>query len=113
MAYNIYTNLFYGQPVSRAKSLSEPHKTTDTSTIRTWAEARGGKPALRAAEHQQTPPELCICFADSPQEAGLEEISWERFFTEFEDHRFVMVYREQETDGELSHFYRLMLRRAW
>lgn len=113
MAYNIYTNLFVGQQVSNNRSISEPKKTTNKSLIKSWVEAHKGMPALLQEDHQSKGPVLCINFPQSQQATPVRNISWEEFFSAFDTHNYVMVYREKQADEDESPFCKLMRRKAW
>jgi hypothetical protein len=81
--------------------------TTDHRTIRRWAEALGGTPAvIQGTGTDHSPGVLRFDFPDAPDSASLEHISWEMFFDSFDQHGLALLYR----DGE--RFNRLVSRKA-
>ena len=71
--------------------------TTDHETIRKWAQKHGGKPAAVARTHDQSDVGIIrIMFPKSRQSEheGLEEISWDEFFDEFDSRGLALVYEE-------------------
>jgi hypothetical protein len=76
--------------------------TKDHDTIRRWAEERGGKP-VRVKD-------AGVIELDFPGYSGgdrLEEISWDDWFSVFDDRGLELVYQETTADGEQSNFNRL------
>ena len=71
--------------------------TTDHETIRKWATKHGGKPAAVAATHDEGDVGIIrIMFPKSKQSehAGLQEISWDEFFEEFDSRGLALAYDE-------------------
>lgn len=71
--------------------------TTDHETIRNWATRHGGKPAAVARTHEKGDVGIIrIMFPKSKQSEheGLEEISWDEFFQEFDSRELALVYDE-------------------
>lgn len=69
--------------------------TTDHDTIRTWADAKGGKPAVVGRTHGERGVGIIrIMFPDrkESEHEALEEISWEEFFRQFDDSRLALLY---------------------
>jgi hypothetical protein len=81
--------------------------TTDHDEIRSWAEARGGRPA-RVADTGDEGGILRIDFRE-PDE-GLEEIDWDTFFGVFEDRRLAFLFQDETAGGETSRFNRFVSR---
>lgn len=109
MAYNIYTNLFHGQTISRPRAMSESKKTTDKETIRNWAEARNGVPAMVKNTEKGDSGVLRIHFPEkSENKESFDKISWDQFFREFDNNNLSMVYQDKKSDGEQSTFYKLV-----
>jgi len=114
--------------------MTTPSKTTtDHQTIRSWAEARQGKPSrVKGTGNGDDSGILRIDFPGFGGEGSLEEISWDDFSRKFEESGLALVYQEttadlqrprqhppvegalvyQETtaDGEPSHFNKLVSR---
>lgn len=110
MAYNIYTNLFYGQTLS-SRPMSESKKTTDKETIRNWAEARNGVPAFIKGTENKDSGVLRIHFPQaSKNDDQFDKISWDKFFEQFDQNKLAMVYQEKLDDGNKSNFYKLVSR---
>ncbi|NKE72910.1 hypothetical protein [Candidatus Manganitrophus noduliformans] len=83
---------------------AEAKVTTDPETIRRWAEARGGKPAVVKGTDI-----LRINFPGGA-EAELEDISWPEFFQKLEEKGLAFLYQEKKADGEPSTFNKLVSR---
>ncbi|GAB3651055.1 hypothetical protein [Glycomyces tarimensis] len=81
--------------------------TTNHEVIRGWAEDRGAAPAtVPGTEHDGRPGVLRF---DFPGYGGddLEEISWDEWFTTFDERGLNFLYQEETKDGEKSNFFRL------
>jgi hypothetical protein len=71
--------------------------TTDHQQIRKWVESKGGKPAAVARTHDEDDVGIIrIMFPDAPrsEHEGLTEITWDEFFTEFDERELALVYDE-------------------
>jgi hypothetical protein len=71
--------------------------TTDHEQIRKWAQRHGGKPAAVAKTHERNDVGIIrIMFPKSKQSEheGLTEISWDEFFSEFDERSLALVYDE-------------------
>lgn len=71
--------------------------TTDHEEIRKWAESKGGKPAAVKRTHRGGDVGIIrIMFPDNPQSEhdALTEISWDEFFTEFEQRKLALLYEK-------------------
>lgn len=69
--------------------------TTDHDTIRTWAEAKGGKPAAMKRTHGGGDVGIIrIMDPDNPQSEhdALVEISWAEFFRQFDESNLALLY---------------------
>lgn len=85
--------------------------TTDHDTIRKWAEERGGKPSAVAATGSTDDPGIIrIDFPGYSGEDSLEEISWEEWFSAFEENNLALVYQDTTADGEQSNFNKIVSR---
>jgi hypothetical protein len=76
-------------------------RTRDHRVIRTWAEARSGRPAM-VRETQI----LRIDF-DDPDEK-LHPVSWEEFFRVFDGRELEFLFQEHTHDGKISRFNKLV-----
>lgn len=84
--------------------------TKDHDEIRTWAEERGGKPAVVAAtESDKETGILRLMFPNAPNhnDDALEEISWEEFFEKFDESGLQLTYQEKTAEGAISDFNKL------
>jgi hypothetical protein len=81
--------------------------TTDHDTIRTWAEARDGRPA-RVADTGDEGGILRIDFKEPDD--GLEEIDWDTFFEVFEDRKLAFLYQDETAGGGTSRFNKFVSR---
>jgi len=74
--------------------------TTDHDTIRTWAEARDGRPARVKGTGDEKDAGLLRLDFGKPEE-NLEEISWDEFFDKFEESGLAFLY-EDEPDNRFN-----------
>jgi hypothetical protein len=89
--------------------MSEAKVTTDHQKIRSWAEARGGKPAaVKGTGSGDDPGVLRIDFPGYTGEESLQEITWEQFFEKFEKERLAFLYQEETDEGSESRFSKLL-----
>jgi hypothetical protein len=72
-------------------------RTRDHKVIREWAERRGGGPAM--VEGTQI---LRLDF-NEPDEK-LRPVSWDEFFSVFDERGLEFLYQEQTRDGKISRF---------
>jgi len=91
---------------------SEGTITTDHDEIRSWAEARDGKPAcVRGTGGEEADPG--ILRFDLPGGAGtesLEHIGWDDWFEKFDEQQLAAVLQERKADGEDGTFVKLVSR---
>ena len=91
--------------------MAEAKVTIDHDTIREWAEARGGKPAVVRSTHGKGGTGIIrIEFPGAPnaKDEALEEISWEEFFDKFEEADLALLYQEETAGGDRSNFNKLV-----
>lgn len=85
----------------------ESKTTTDHDVIRRWIEQRGGMPAkVRGTGNNNDPGLLRIIFKKSDDR--LEAISWEDFFTKFDDNNLAFLYQDEKSSGEESRFFKFI-----
>jgi hypothetical protein len=90
---------------------SETRTTTDHDEIRRWVEEHDGKPAsVRGTEGGDTAGVLRIDFSGGAGTDDLEHISWEDWFTKFDDENLAFLYQQQKASGEDSTFFKLVSR---
>jgi len=82
--------------------LAEARKITNHDDIRRWVEERGGRPARVRATAADGGGILRIDFREPDQ--GLEEISWDEFFTIFDRNRLALLEQEKTADGATRRF---------
>jgi len=84
--------------------------TVDHEIIRRWVEKRGGKPGLVL---NQVPSEnegvLRILFPETEGDAFVA-VSWNEFFTRFDQSHLGFEYEEENEDGGQSHFFKFINR---
>ncbi len=83
--------------------------TTDRETIRSWAEARRGLPAVQVKGRGSTAEmELCFGFPGCEDQDRLQVISWEKFFELFDRNRLVFMYQDQAQSPGLLPTYNFL-----
>lgn len=81
--------------------------TTNHAVIRRWAEDRGATPAtVPGTEHEGRPGVLRFDFPGYGGES-LQHISWEEWFTSFEDRELNFIFQQHRKDERPSNFFRL------
>jgi hypothetical protein len=82
--------------------------TIDHQVIFSWAQHRGAYPSTFEGDERPWP----LFFNFGPPGAGLVEISWERFFVEFEQANLAFVYRDAGPNGDMDNSYQFVRRPA-
>ncbi|NTU47068.1 hypothetical protein HGA88_05570 [Candidatus Roizmanbacteria bacterium] len=85
--------------------------TTDHKVIQEWVEKRGGRPATvkgTTDDPTKDPGLLRINFPGFGNEKALQEISWEEFFSKFEEKQLAFLFQEQTSTGKESRFFKLI-----
>ena len=96
---------------TREKESAESKTTTDHDEIRRWVEERGGHPArVKDTESDDSTGLLRIDYPGYSGENRLEEISWDEFFTGFDENKLAFLYQEKTKDGKVSRFSKLIER---
>ena len=109
---------------TKSQTTAASYTTTDHDVIRTWVQARGGRPAAveETEGGESDAGVLRIEYPDADQEqddrterdaerqARLDELAWERFFATFEDRKLAFLYQEKTSDGETSRFSKFVAR---
>src|ERR1044072_6849066 len=92
-----------------ANQSSESKVTTDHDEIRQWVEERGGDPArVKDTESKNSPGLLRIDYPGYSGGDSLEAISWDEFFTGFDENNLAFLYQEKTKDGKQSRFSKLI-----
>jgi hypothetical protein len=90
---------------------SETRTTTDHDEIRRWVEEHDGNPAgVKGTEGGDSAGVLRIDFPGGAGEDSLEHLSWETWFSKFEEENLAFLYQEQKASGEDSTFFKLVSR---
>lgn len=83
----------------------ESKKTTDHETIRRWAEERGGHPASVRGTSEDGAGVLRIDFEGvGAGEEQLEPLSWDEFFSKFDESHLEFLYQEETQNAGKSRF---------
>jgi len=89
--------------------MSSGSKTTDHAFIRRWIEERGGRPTkVKGTEGDDGEGILRVDFAEPDEK--LQEISWEEFFTTFEDRKLAFLHQDEPASGQTSRFFKFVRR---
>ena len=92
-----------------AEGSAESLVTTDHDEIQRWVEERGGRPArVKGTAGKRGAGLLRIDYPGFSGEDTLETITWEEFFTAFEDNNLAFLYQEEKKDGSESRFSKLI-----
>ena len=83
--------------------------TIDHEEIRNWVEEREGKPArVKGTDKAGKGGLLRIDYPGFTGEDTLETITWEEFFTAFEENNLAFLYQDETKDGGESRFSKLI-----
>lgn len=86
--------------------MSTSHTTTSHDQIRSWIEARKGRPA-----RVRTKGDGGILRIDfGTPEDNLEEIGWDEFFEIFDENKLAFLYQDETQDGKTSRFSKFVAR---
>jgi hypothetical protein len=89
------------------------HLTHDHEEIRHWAEERGAKPScVRGTGGKGDIGMLRLDFPGYTGEDKLEEISWDDWFSKFDERNLALVYQEETASGQKSNFNKIVSRDA-
>ncbi len=91
--------------------MSKARTLTDHDQIRAWAGARGGRPA-RVKATAGNDGEGILRFDFGEKEDELEEISWDKFFEIFEDHRLTLLEQDETSGIDKSRFSKFITRES-
>ncbi|HUD95296.1 hypothetical protein [Sphingobium sp.] len=85
--------------------MSSAERTTDHSTIRKWAEDRGGRPAVVRTKGDKGG---VLRFDFGEKEESLEEIDWSEFFAIFDESDIELLYQDKASNGTTSRFFKFV-----
>lgn len=88
--------------------MSTTKTTTSLTQIKTWVEARSGKPARVKGSVRKGGALLRISFLNYGSEEILEEIPWDVWYEIFRNSHLKFLYQDKTSDGKESNFFRLM-----
>ena len=83
---------------------------TDHDAIKSWAEERGGKPAMVSATAEEGDGVGVLRFDFGRDDEGLEEIEWETWFETFDAQKLALIVQDETADGDQSSFNKLVSR---
>ena len=73
--------------------MADTKKTTDHATIKAWTEDRNGKPAVVGqTSHNGDSEVIRIHFENKTENTGLNKISWEEWFDQFEKNNLALLH---------------------
>ena len=88
-----------------ASGNSKSQSTTNHDDIRAWVEKRGGTPAtVKGTEAKDNAGLLRIDFPGYSGKDTLEAISWDEFFSKFDESNLQFLYQEKTAKGQESRF---------
>ena len=82
--------------------------TIDHQVIVSWAQRRGAHPSTFESDERPWP----LFFDFGSVGSGLEEISWDKFFAEFERANLAFIYRDTAPNGALDDLHEFVRRAA-
>ena len=91
--------------------MSTSETLTDHQRIKEWAETRQAKPACVRGTGDKG--DLGMIRLDFPGYSGgdsLEEITWDEWFSQFDENNLALVVQEKTADGQRSNFNKLVSR---
>lgn len=91
--------------------MSDAKTTTNHKEIRAWAESRNGRPSRVKGTADHSGEGILRIDFNEP-EPNLEEISWEEFFTTFDDRKLAFLHQDKTADGHTSRFFKFVNREA-
>jgi hypothetical protein len=86
--------------------MSEATTTTDHDEIRSWVEARDGRPARVKTSGKGGL--LRIDFGEAEEE--FEELEWDQFFKIFDDNKLAFLHQDKTEAGKTSRFNKFVER---
>jgi len=96
--------------MAKAKTSHESKTTTDHKEIQRWVEERGGHPAIVKGTEKGGSALLRIDYPGFSGEDRLEEISWEEFFSIFDENKLAFLYQDATEGGGESRFSKFVER---
>lgn len=81
--------------------------TRSHDVIQSWAEERGAVPATTPGSWHDGRPGVLRFDFEGYGGRRLEEISWDEWFSSFDQRKLVFLFQEHKRDGAQSNFFRL------
>ena len=78
--------------------------TTDHDTIKSWTEARNGRPAMVESTENKDGKGGLIRLQFSDDSDSLDPVEWDAFFEAFDNNELAMIYQEETSEGKQSTF---------
>jgi len=92
-------------------SRSSAKTTTDHEEIRRWAEERGAKPScVRRTGGNGDIGMIRLDFPGYTGRESLEQISWDEWFSKFDESGLALLYQDTTAQGQKSNFNKLVAR---
>lgn len=90
--------------------MSQGKMTTDHNTIRKWAKERGAHPATVKGTEEGGEHAGILRLDFDPKEEKLAPISWDEFFSKFDDAELAFLHQDRTADGSMSRFHKFVSR---
>ena len=91
--------------------MSTSHTLTDHAEIRRWAESRRAKPScVKGTGEEDDGGLIRLNFPGYSGEESLQDISWDDWFSQFDDDQLALVVQDRTASGESSNFNKLVRR---
>jgi len=92
--------------------MSTSDQTHDHKRIQKWVEERKGIPAkIKGTGKSDDDGVLRVHFPEHSDSDNFEEISWDDFFSEFDEKELDFLYQDKKADGETSTFHKFVSRK--
>ncbi|MDE2026152.1 MAG: hypothetical protein KGJ07_06665 [Patescibacteria group bacterium] len=87
--------------------------TVDHGLIQKWVEERGGVPvSVKGTSTAGETGLLRIQFPGYGKEEPFNKISWDEFFTKFDEKNLAFLYQDETRDGKQSRFFKFIARKS-
>jgi hypothetical protein len=91
--------------------MSTSHALTDHEEIRRWAESRHARPScVKGTGGGHDVGMIRLNFPGYSGEESLQDISWDDWFSQFDDNQLALVVQDRTASGEHSNFNKLVRR---
>lgn len=93
---------------TKSATVAASFTTRDHDVIRTWAESRGGVPAVAAGTGDTGSGAGVLRIEFRDDSGSLEDVAWDDFFATFESSDVDFLYQERTSDGSVSRFHKFV-----